>query len=97
MMTRPEMREEGFVPCFKSSDLFAYGYAVITWFSPRRATSSKPPCILVEYIPSVVDARAVRRKDVGRVVASSLAEQIAFHESIGAPVDHQLPLFAGAR
>jgi hypothetical protein len=91
-MTRKEMVRAGYRACAKSTDLYPWGYRIIEWFCPSLAVKGEP-CILVEYTPDVTDARAVRPANIGRVICSTLDEQIAFHRAIGAPVNHQEELF----
>lgn len=98
-MNRSEMRAAGFRACAKSSDLFAFGYMIITWFSPSRAVKDEQPCVLVEYLPrkALNDPRVRHPIDLGRMTATTLDEQIAIHRRLGAPVNHQLDLLGSTR
>jgi len=103
-LTRTELRDQGYCSIAKFSDLHAYGYQIVAWLSPRLSTREWS-AIVYEYKPAPcgkrdADGRWVDKTPLGagrpprRMTASTLEQQLAVHEYIGAPV--QMGLFGGA-
>lgn len=99
-MTRRELRRHGFRALAKSSDLFAYGYIVVEWFSPRMSRLGRDS-IVYEYVYRGNDPRNVhnRGRALPRMTASTFAEQVEAHRVMGAPAPvrdmEQIELFGG--
>lgn len=94
-MTRDELREEGYRPVAKSGDLFAWGYTIVWWLSPRLMQQGEP-CLVYEYVPRPEDPRNIhnRGRELPRMTAATFQEQALAHRAIGAPAPSvQLPLW----
>lgn len=92
--SRKRLRAEGFLPLIKSSDLHAYGYQIVHWFSARRVRLKQEPSLVFEYVPATVGqkmghAAQAPTPSAGRLTATTLNGQIAAHRAIGAPVRYQ--------
>jgi len=85
-MTRRRLIALGYRALCKSSDLFAYGYTVVHWYSVQDHDE------ILEYRPHLSN-RPVR-------YATNYEEQVCVHRDIGAPIvppghvfTHPMPLF----
>lgn len=74
-------------PIGKSTELDKYGYQIVQWWDPRPREGGRAdvPAHIVEFVPRA--PRGTKGATLGpRVTVSALADQLAFHKAIGAPL-----------
>ena len=101
--TRQQLRDHGYRPISKCSDLHAWGYQIVIWVNLeeyRRAQElgihMDEGGLCYEYAPRPEHPRTVhnRRPDLPRMTAFTREEQVEAHQAMGAPVwGSQLGLF----
>lgn len=82
-VSREQLRAEGYRSVGKHSDLLAYGYQIIVWFSPRIRKETGDYAVVYEYAPYEYKQTKNLDAELRRMTATTIEEQQAVHAAIG--------------